>query len=103
VVISFSTPVPVFDSLGVSHQLAATYTKTGTNTWNYDVSLTTGRCARNSREQYWHDGFLTGLECCQNLGGLSSPSYFLGLRMEPRIYGWGGSWELTPKARGSLR
>jgi hypothetical protein len=27
VVTSFSTPVPVFDSLGVSHQLTATYTK----------------------------------------------------------------------------
>jgi flagellar hook protein FlgE len=42
VVTSFSTPVPVFDSLGVSHQLTATYTKTGTNTWNYDVSLPLG-------------------------------------------------------------
>jgi hypothetical protein len=48
---------------------------------------TTGRCDRNSREQYWHDGFLIGLECCESLPELSSPFYFLDLRMEPTIYG----------------
>jgi hypothetical protein len=87
VVTSFSTPVPVFDSLGVSHQLTATSTKTGANTWNCDVSLRLGGAARKTREQYWHYGFLIGLECCENLRELSSPSYFLGLRIEPWIYG----------------
>lgn len=39
---TFSTPVQVFDSLGSSHQVTLTYTKTGTNTWNYSVALPAG-------------------------------------------------------------
>src|SRR5580698_3112869 len=39
---SFSTPVQVFDSLGQSHQATVSYTKTGTNTWSYAVTLPPG-------------------------------------------------------------
>lgn len=39
---TFSSPVQVFDSLGSSHQATITYTKTGTNTWNYAISLPAG-------------------------------------------------------------
>ena len=39
---TFSSPIQVFDSLGSSHQLTITYTKTGTNTWNYSVALPAG-------------------------------------------------------------
>ena len=35
----FSTPVTVYDSLGNSHVLTASFQKTGTNTWSYQVSL----------------------------------------------------------------
>jgi len=35
----FSSPLQVIDSLGVSHVLTYTYTKTGSNTWTYDVSI----------------------------------------------------------------
>jgi flagellar hook protein FlgE len=35
----FSTPLQVFDSLGVSHVLTYTFTKTGSNAWTYDVSI----------------------------------------------------------------
>lgn len=35
----FSTPLQVFDSLGVSHTLTYTFTKTGSNAWSYDVSI----------------------------------------------------------------
>jgi flagellar hook protein FlgE len=38
----FTTPVQVFDSLGQSHQATITYSKTGTNTWSYSVSLPAG-------------------------------------------------------------
>ncbi len=38
----FSTPVQIFDSLGQSHQATVNYTKTGTNTWNFSVSLPAG-------------------------------------------------------------
>jgi flagellar hook protein FlgE len=36
---TFSTPVSVFDSLGGSHVLTYTFTKTGSNAWNYAISL----------------------------------------------------------------
>ncbi len=32
-------PIPVFDSLGGSHLLTVTYTKTGTNAWSYNVTV----------------------------------------------------------------
>ena len=37
-----STPLQLFDTLGQSHQAIVTYTKTATNTWNYDFTLPTG-------------------------------------------------------------
>lgn len=36
---SFSTALAVYDSLGQTHVLTFTFTKTGTNSWNYDISL----------------------------------------------------------------
>jgi flagellar hook protein FlgE len=38
----FSSPVTIFDSLGQSHQATVSYTKTGTNTWSYSVTLPAG-------------------------------------------------------------
>jgi flagellar hook protein FlgE len=39
---TFSSPVQIFDSLGQSHQVTVSYTKTATNTWNYSVALPPG-------------------------------------------------------------
>ncbi|WP_158791926.1 flagellar hook protein FlgE [Granulicella sp. L60] len=39
---AFSSPVQVYDSLGQSHQATVNYTKTGTNTWSYSVTLPAG-------------------------------------------------------------
>ncbi|MDQ2835547.1 MAG: flagellar hook protein FlgE [Acidobacteriota bacterium] len=39
---AFSSPVQVYDSLGQSHQISVSYTKTGTNTWSYSVALPAG-------------------------------------------------------------
>jgi flagellar hook protein FlgE len=36
---SFSTPLQVVDSLGVTHVLTYTFAKTGPNAWSYDVSI----------------------------------------------------------------
>jgi len=36
---TFSTPLQVVDSLGVSHVLTYTFTKTGSNAWKYDISI----------------------------------------------------------------
>ena len=35
----FSTPLQVVDSLGVSHVLTFTYTKTGSNAWSYNIFI----------------------------------------------------------------
>lgn len=34
-----TAPIQVYDSQGVVHDLTATYTKTGNNTWTYDVTI----------------------------------------------------------------
>ncbi|HEX3353857.1 MAG: flagellar hook protein FlgE [Terriglobales bacterium] len=39
---TFSTPITVFDSLGTSHVLTFTFTKTGANGWSYALSLPPG-------------------------------------------------------------
>jgi len=39
---NFTTPVTVYDSLGKSHALTVSYTKTGLNTWNYSIALPAG-------------------------------------------------------------
>jgi len=36
---AFSTPVTIFDSLGVPHFLSFTFTKTAANTWSYSVNI----------------------------------------------------------------
>ena len=36
---SFQSPISVYDSLGAPHQLAVSYTKTGTNTWSYNATV----------------------------------------------------------------
>ncbi len=41
----FTTPVTIYDSLGTSHALTVTYTKTGSNTWGYAITLPPGDAA----------------------------------------------------------
>ncbi len=36
---SFPAPITLYDSLGVSYQATVNYTKTGTNTWSYDITV----------------------------------------------------------------
>lgn len=36
---TFSTPITVSDSLGATHTLTATFTKTGANAWSYSVTI----------------------------------------------------------------
>jgi flagellar hook protein FlgE len=37
----YSTPVTIYDSLGVSHNLTMTFTNNGANTWTYSLSVPT--------------------------------------------------------------
>lgn len=36
---AWSTPIEVFDSLGATHVLTVNFTKTGSNAWQYDISM----------------------------------------------------------------
>jgi flagellar hook protein FlgE len=36
---SYSTPIQIYDSLGAVHNLTATFTNTGPNTWSYSLSI----------------------------------------------------------------
>ncbi|HEY1648511.1 MAG TPA: flagellar hook protein FlgE [Terracidiphilus sp.] len=36
---TYSSPITVYDSLGSSHVLTVTYTNTGANSWNYNISV----------------------------------------------------------------
>ena len=38
---TFPSTIPVYDSLGQTHNLTVTYSKTGTNSWNYSVDVPT--------------------------------------------------------------
>lgn len=39
---SFTTPVTIYDSLGKSHAMTVTYTKTGSNQWSYSIAMPAG-------------------------------------------------------------
>jgi flagellar hook protein FlgE len=39
---TYSTPVTIYDSLGASHILTFTFTKTGANAWNYSLAIPPG-------------------------------------------------------------
>jgi len=36
---AFSTPITIYDTLGTSHTLTATFTNTGANTWSYNLTI----------------------------------------------------------------
>jgi flagellar hook protein FlgE len=38
-------PITLYDAQGAAHQATVTFTKTGTNTWNYSIALPTGDAA----------------------------------------------------------
>ncbi len=48
---SLTSPVSVFDSLGNSHELSVVYTKTGTNTWSYTVSIPGADVGQSAAQQ----------------------------------------------------
>jgi flagellar hook protein FlgE len=63
---SFSSPVQIFDSLGQSHQVTVSYTKTATNTWSYSVDLPAGDAGTPSNN--------TGTLTFDTSGNLVSPT-----------------------------
>jgi flagellar hook protein FlgE len=58
--------ITLYDSLGVSHVATVTYTKTGTNTWNYSIALPAGDAAASANT--------TGTLTFDSSGNLTSPA-----------------------------
>ncbi|HEY5255067.1 MAG TPA: flagellar hook protein FlgE [Acidobacteriaceae bacterium] len=64
---TFSTPVQVYDSLGQTHQLNISFTKTAANTWDYTASLPAGDFTGASANT-------TGTLTFDSSGNLTSPT-----------------------------
>jgi len=47
---TFASSLPVYDSLGTSHELSVNYTKTGPNTWSYSVDMPTADTGATSTQ-----------------------------------------------------
>jgi flagellar hook protein FlgE len=56
---TFSTPVTVYDSLGSAHVLTANFTKTGTNTWSYTVTIPAADVGQTGNPVTVNSGTLT--------------------------------------------
>jgi flagellar hook protein FlgE len=97
----FTSQIPIFDSLGQSHQATITYQKTGTNssnTWSYSIALppgdSTGTPSANT----------TGTLTFDNNGNLISPTSVTGVTFPTMADGASDltfNWNLTG-ANGTL-
>jgi flagellar hook protein FlgE len=63
---SVPAPVTLYDSLGGAHQATVTFTKTGINTWDYNVALPAGEAASSTGT--------TGTLTFDGNGNLTSPT-----------------------------
>lgn len=64
---AFTTPVKIYDSLGNSHALTVTYTKTAQNQWSYSVGMPSGDAAGTPTNN-------TGTLTFDSNGNLTSPT-----------------------------
>jgi flagellar hook protein FlgE len=67
---TFSTPITVYDSLGNSHVLTATFTNTGANSWSYSFSIPAADTGGTGAATTVGSGTLT----FNSSGQLTSPS-----------------------------
>jgi flagellar hook protein FlgE len=63
---SVPAPATLYDSLGAAHQATVTFTKTGTNTWGYNIALPAGDAAGSAGT--------TGTLTFDGTGNLTSPT-----------------------------
>lgn len=71
------TPITIYDSLGGSHLLSLTFTKTGTNTWSYDATVPSADVQGGTGTA---TSFGSGTLTFDNSGTLTSPSSNLQLQ-----------------------
>jgi flagellar hook protein FlgE len=65
---TFSSTLPVYDSLGTQQQLSVTYTNTGANTWTYSVNMPTSATGATSTQ------VASGTLQFDSKGNLTSPT-----------------------------
>ncbi|HTR67823.1 MAG TPA: flagellar hook protein FlgE [Terriglobales bacterium] len=76
---NFSTPMSVYDSLGVSHVLTFQFTKSAANTWNYNITIPaadvgqTGNPVSVSTGTLTFDGNGTLVSPAANITGITVP------------------------------
>jgi flagellar hook protein FlgE len=66
----YSTPITIYDSLGASHVLTFTYTKTATNSWDYQITIPAADVGGTTDPTVLNSGTLT----FDGNGQLTSPS-----------------------------
>ena len=89
---TYSSPVTVFDSLGSSHDLAVNYTKTGTNSWSYSVTLPTADTGAASAQ------VASGTLKFDDSGNLTSPTGSVAINIPSFVDGAAPmalKWNLT--------
>lgn len=98
---TFSTSVAVFDALGATHVLSYNFTKTGTNTWHYSISVP-GADVGQASDQVISQGILT----FNGAGQLVSPAANIaGININNFVDGASPltfSWNLFDKNGGGL-
>ena len=67
---SVPAPVTLYDSLGAAHQATVTFTKTGLNTWSYNIALPAGEAAGSAGT--------TGTLTFDGAGNLTNPTGSIG-------------------------
>ncbi len=67
---SVPAPVTLYDSLGAAHQATVTFTKTGSNTWSYNIALPAGDSAGSAGT--------TGTLTFDGAGNLTNPTGSVG-------------------------
>ncbi len=99
---TFQSPISVYDSLGASHVLTVTYTKTTANQWQYDVSLP-------SKDIQSGTGITTSVASgtldFNSSGSLSSPSAPISISVGPLSNGattMQQTWKLSDASGNSL-
>lgn len=107
---TFSAPISVYDSLGTSHTLTVQYTKTGTNTWGYSITIPSSDVGGTGTTTQLATGTLT-FDSSGNLTAPSSPVTGINIsgladgaadmKLSWDLTGQGGSAILTQEASAS--
>lgn len=99
---TFQSPISVYDSLGNSHVLTASYTLTGPNTWSYNVTIPSSEIQGGAGST---TQVVTGTLNFDTSGQLVSPTGPIAFSVGPLVDGAANmnlNWQLTDVNGNSL-